>query len=181
MLLKDGTGSGKSARVNAKNRLDVTAAILTQRALTAVLDGQTYTWTTSWSAATGNEVIYIKNTSKDKLLFIDKVTINSVNDGYWELFEVTGTASGTSITGKNTNLTSSNVAAAEAFGEAAVTGITLGDRIDLMRLNAGNRSDMNLQDVLILGFNSAIALEYTGATGLVDVIITGYFEIEVDL
>ena len=181
MKIRDGAGSGKEAKVNAKNRLDVTSATLSQRALTSVADGLTFTWTTSFSAATGNEVIYIKNTSKDKLLFIDKVTMNSVNACLFELFQVTGTASGTPITGKNTNLTSSNVAAVESFGEAAVTGLTLGDRIDLARLGANGRTDMNLEDILILGFNSAVALEYTGSTGLVDIIVTGYFEIEADL
>lgn len=181
MKIEDGGGKGSFAKVNAKQRLDTTAATLNQRALVSIVDGQTFTWTTSFSAATGNEVIYIKNDSKIKLLIIDKVTVNSVNAGLFELYTATGTAGGTSITGVNTNLTSSVVADATAYGEAAVTGLTLGDRIDLARTAANGRANMELQDILILGLNDAIAVEYTGSTGLVDLIITGYFETEADV
>ena len=181
MKIRDGAGSGRESKVNAKNRLDVTAASLNQSALTAVSDGQTFIWTSSFSAATGNEVIYIKNDSKDKLLFIEDVVVSSVNAGLLEIYEVTGTAAGTPITGKNTNLTSSNVAVATAFGDAAVTGLTLGDRIDLARTSANGRVDIKLADILIMGFNNAIAAQYTGSTGIVDVAITGFYEIEADL
>ena len=181
MKIQDGTGTGRLAKVNAKQRLDVTAATITQRALTAVLDAKTFTWTTSWSADTGEYIMYIKNTSKTRLLFIDKVTVNSVNAGLFELFQVTGTPAGSIITGKNTNLTSSNSADAVSYADAEVTGLTESGRIDLARTPANGRADMELQDVLVLGLGNAIGLKYTGATGLVDVIITGYFEVEEDL
>jgi len=181
MKVDDGGGSGRSAIVTAKQRLATSAATLNQRALVSVKDGQTYTWTTSWSADTGEDVIYIQNTSKDKLLFIDKVTVNAVLTALFELYVATGTAAGTALTGVNTNLTSNNVAAANAFGGAEVTGTTDGARIDLARIPALGRADMELEDILILGFNDAISLKYTGGTGIVDVIVTGYFEITADL
>jgi hypothetical protein len=181
MKIEDGAGTGKFAKVNAKKRLDTTSSTLSQRALVSAEDGETYHWTTSFSAATGNEVMYIKNLSKTKLLFIDKVTMNSVNAGLFELHVATGTPGGTTITGTNVNLTSSKVADVTSYADAAVTGLTLGARIDLARTAANGRVDMNLEDVLILGLNDAIALEYTGSTGLVDVTIEGYFEIKEDL
>ena len=46
----------------------------------------------------------------------------------------------------------------------------------MARVAANGRATMDLQDVLILGQNDAITLTYTGSTGIVDVIITGYFE-----
>jgi hypothetical protein len=174
--IEDGIGSGRLAAVNNRNRLDVAASIFTEHHLVAVKDAQTYIWNTSFSAATGNEVIYLKNTSKEKLLVIHRITVNSVNAGLFELYQATGTASGTSITGVNTNLTSGNAADAIAYGEAAVTGITLGNRIDIARTAANGRTAMKLDDVLVLGLNDAIAVEYTGSTGLVDLIITGYYD-----
>jgi hypothetical protein len=141
-----------------------------------VEDAQTYIWNTSFSAATGNEVIYIKNTSKTKLLVIDKITVNSVNAGLFELYSATGTASGTTITGVNTNRTSGNSAEASALGEASVTGLTIGDRIDIARVPANGRATMELQDVLILGLDDAITITYTGSTGIVDLIVTGYYD-----
>jgi len=177
MKIEDGAGSGKLAIVNSRNRLDVSSSTISESSFVAAKEAQTYIWTTSFSAATGNEVMYIKNTSKTKLLVIDKVTVNAVNASLFELYQVTGTAAGTSITGKNTNLTSGNEADATALGEAAVTGLTLGGRIDLARVPANGRTTMELNDVLILGLNDAIAVEYTGSTGLVDLIITGYYEI----
>jgi hypothetical protein len=121
-------------------------------------------------------VIYIKNTSLTQILIIDKVTVSAVNTGLFELFQVTGTAAGTGITGKNSNLTSGNEAAAVAFGDASVTGLTIGGRIDLARVPATGRATMELQDVLIMGLNDAIAVTYTGGTGIVDLIVTGYYE-----
>jgi hypothetical protein len=133
-------------------------------------------WTTSFSAATGNEIIYIKNTSKTSLLVIDKADVSSVNAGLFELFEVTGTAAGTSISGSNTNLTSGNEADATSLGEASVTGLTIGKRIDLARTSANGSGTMQLKDVLVLGLNDAIAITYTGSTGIVDAAILGYYE-----
>ena len=174
--IKDGSGSGTRAKVNAKKRLSVSAATFKESHLVSFEDGETYLWTTSFSAATGNEVIYIKNTSKTKLLVIDRITVNSVNAGLFELYTATGTAAGTTITGFNGNMTSNNVAEADSYGEAAVTGLTLGSRIDLARTPANGRATMELDDVLIMGLNDAITIEYTGSTGLVDVIVTGYYE-----
>ena len=176
MKIEDGSGTGKIAKVNDRNRLDVSSASFSEAHLVAAVDAQTYTWTTSFSAATGNEVIYIKNTSKTKLLIIDNITVSAVNASLVELFEATGTASGTSITAKNTNLTSGNSADATALGEASVTGLTIGDRIDLARLAANGRAVIELQDVLVLGLNDAITLTYTGSTGLVDVRVLGYYD-----
>lgn len=181
MKIEDGIGSGKLVGVTAGNRLEVSSATFSESHLVAAKKAQTYIWTSSFSTATGEEVIYIKNNSKTSLLVIDKATVNSVNAGFFELFEVTGTAAGTSITGANTNLTSGNEADATALGEASVTGLTIGKRIDLARTAANGRATMELQDVLILGLNDAIAITYTGSTGITDTIVTGYYETVEDL
>lgn len=174
--LEDGAGSGKLAKVNSRQRLDVSAASFSESSFVSAVEGQTYIWTSSYSAGTGNEVIYVKNTSKSKILVIDKVTVNSVLTGLFELFIVSGTASGTPITGTNVNLTAGNVAASTALGDASVTGLSIGARIDMARIPALGRATMELNDVLILGQDQAVAVTYTGSTGIVDIIVTGYYE-----
>ena len=168
--------SGTTAEVNEKQQLEVSASVSSESHHVSLNNGETYLWTTSWSADTGEEVIYLKNNSKTKYLIIDKVTVSAVAASLFELYTATGTAAGTTITGANANRASGNAADASAFGEAEVTGLTTASRIDMARVAANGRATMDLQDVLILGQNDAITLTYTGSTGIVDVIITGYFE-----
>ena len=176
LSIKDGTGKGYTAKVNKRNKLEVEAAIFSESRLVAKDDAETYLWTSSFSANTGEEVIYVKNTSKTKVLIIDKVTVNGVLTGLFELHIATGTVGGTVITGANSNLTSGNVADATSYGDAAVTGLTIGNRIDLARIPANGRATMELNDVLILGQNNAITVTYTGSTSIVDLIVTGYYQ-----
>jgi hypothetical protein len=176
MKIQDGAGGGKLAGVNDDNRLETQTVTVSETHFASLNKGKTFLWTSSYSAATGNEIIYIKNTSTTSYLIIDKVTVNGVLTGLFELYQVSGTASGTSITGTNANLTSNNVAAATALGNASVTGLTIGNRIDLARISATGRATMELNDVLILGFDDAVAVTYTGSTAIVDATITGYYE-----
>jgi hypothetical protein len=180
MKIEGGTGNGKFAAVNENNRLDVSAATFSESHLKAT-KGETYIWSTSWSASTGNEVLYIKNTSKTKTLVLESIQVGGVLTGLFELYEVTGTAAGTTLTGKNTNLGSAAAADAAAFGDAAVTGLTLGDRIALARTPATTSYELDLHDTVILGLNDAVAIQYTGSTGIVDIAALGYYEVEGDL
>lgn len=176
MKIEDGAGSGKLTKVNARNRLDTSSAVFAEAHLVAAADAQTYLWSTSFSAATGNEVLYIQNDSKTKLLVIDSISVSAVNASLFELSVVSGTASGTTITAVNSNLTSGNVADATALADASITGLTIGNRLTLARVAANGQVSIDLKDVLLLGFNDAIALTYTGATGLIDVTVLGYYD-----
>ena len=176
MKLQDGTGKGYVAKVNTKNRLQVTAKTEPAAYINAIADGSSYTWSSSFSAATGEEVLYIKNTSKTELLVLSSMYLGAVNTALFSLYEVSGTAAGTAVTGKNTNLSSGNVAAASAYGEASVTGLTIGDRILQLRVPANSSASYDLQDSIILGFNDAVAVTYTGSTGIADVAIIGFYE-----
>lgn len=176
IILQDGTGTGQGAKVNNNNRLLVQALTLPYSGGASVRDGDAYCWTSSYSASSGDEVIYIKNTSTEQVLILEDIQVSGVNAGLYELFEVTGTASGTTITGKNLNLTSGNVAAATALGNAAVTGITIGDRISLVRTPAATSKSFPVDSAIVLGLNDAIAITFTGTGGIVDVSVLGYFE-----
>jgi len=177
VIIKDGTSSSNNTvKVNERNRLSVSSAGYSESRMVSAQDGETYKWNTSWSADTGEMVAYIKCNSTTHRLIIDRVTVGGVVTGFFELFQVTGTAAGTTMTGKNMNLTAGNSANATGFGGAEVTGLTEAGRIDLARVPALGRVDMEIDDTLILGQNHAIAIKYTGSTGIVDIIITGYFK-----
>ena len=92
MKIEDGGGNGKLAKVNDKQRLDVSAATFSEAHLVSALDGQAYTWTSSYSAGTGEEIIYIKNNSKTKKLVIESVEVGGVPTGFFEIHEATETA-----------------------------------------------------------------------------------------
>ena len=173
--IEDGRGSGRRAGVDEEYRLEVHSVSYSESSDVARFKGATYLWTSSYSAGTGNEVIYIKNTSTTQNLIIDKATVNSVLTGLFELNVAAGTAGGTTITGANSNLTSGNAASASSYGNASVTGITPGTRLDMARVAANGRATMELNDILILGLNDAVSITYTGSTGIVDIIITGYY------
>lgn len=179
--IEDGAGGGKTSKVNNKNRLDVSSANFSEAHLIAAIDAQCYSYTSSFSAATGNEILYIKNTSKSKKLILSEIYVGGVNTGLFEIFEVTGTAAGTAITAKNTNLASSNAADSVEFGDASVTGLTIGDRMALLRTPANTSAKLDTQDAIILGLNEAIAITYTGSTGTVDAFVLAYFESEDDI
>ncbi len=176
MRIEDGSGGGSWAKVNKDNRLDVSSSTFSEAHRVASINGETFTWTSSFSTATGEEIIYVKNTSKTQVLVIEKIALSSVLTGLFELFEVTGTATGTTITGSNTNLSSGVVAEATSLGNAAVGSLVIGKRLDLIRLPATGNGTLDIRDVIILGLNDAIAITYTGSTGITDSSIVGYYE-----
>lgn len=176
MKLQDGTGSGSYVKVTTDNRIDTSSRQSTRAYYVSRDAGQSYIWTSSFSAATGNEIIYVKNDSTSKNLYIDFIHVSGVNTGLFEVYQVSGTAAGTTITGRNLNLTSSNVADATSYGDASVTGLTIGNRLYLHRTPANSSGTMEINDTLILGVSDAIALTYTGSTGIVDAEIRGFFE-----
>lgn len=178
MKIRDGAGSGFEAKVNIKQRLDVAAASFPEAHLVSALDGQCYVWTSSWSSATGLETIYIKNDSKTKKLIISHITVGCVTTGTFELYTATGVAAGTPITGVNMNRSSNNVAAVTAYGAASVTGITPGERLGFVRCPATDTKELPTLDSLVLGFNDAITITWTGSTSITDANIIGYFETE---
>ncbi len=176
MKIQDGTGKGYLAKINNRNRLEVTAKSESAAFVNSITEGTSYIWSSAYSATSADKVIYLKNTDSKNYLVIDRIRINSVNAGVFTLYEVSGTPSGTVITGKNTNLTSGNTASATSYGDNAVTGLTLGDRITLARTQAAGSTLLTLDNILILGFQDAISLVYVGSNGLAEVTINGYYE-----
>ena len=176
ILIEDARGRGYKASVSTTNRLNVSAKTA-QRSFYISRDaGDCYNVTSSFSAATGNEVIYLQNTSKTKKMYVDLIRVGGVNTGLFEVFIATGTPGGTTVTPINMNLSSSQSAEATAYGDASVTGLTIGDRLALVRVGATDSKDIPLDSTLALGLNDAITITYTGSTGIVDTLIRIWYE-----
>lgn len=141
--------------------------------------GKTFVWTSSFSAATGNHIIYIKNTSTIDKLYIKHISIGGVSSGLFELFEAeSGTVVGTPIEGVNMNrIKHGKNATSTSCGDAVVTGIVNGERLAMKRVPANSTLDIHV-DALVLGQNDAIIIRYTGSTGIVDASILGFYDVE---
>lgn len=78
-IIEDGTGSGKKASVNANNRLDTFSITETRIADISNRDGRSFILTSDFVALTTtgsfNGMIYLKNTSTDRDMYIDRVRI----------------------------------------------------------------------------------------------------------
>lgn len=175
----DGTGSGNKAKVK-DNRLDTSSRSNPRSYYVSRDNGRVFNATSDvTSAAAGNYVLYIKNTSQTRNLFIGGIEYHSTNAVQWRVWEVTGTAGGASDVGsKNLNLGSGFTAEASVYGDAAVTGLTINGRpIGVHRTDANGEAGMEFGDALILTPGTAIAVEYhAGTTGQCEIDCFFYFE-----
>ena len=169
--IQDGGGSGRLATVSAFFRLNVSAKTNPRTFYASRDEGQTFNAISiDTSAAAGDYIWYLKNTSTDKNLYVKHIEFHSTNAAVWAVWEVTGTASGTSITPANLNLGSANAAEAICIGDGAVSGLTTVKRIGTHRNDALGEGEMLYEDALILAPNSAIAVEYDqGTTGAAEI------------
>ena len=168
--------SGNLADVNDDKQLEVRAVTESDLEYASEAKGKAYSWSSTYAATGGQEVISIKNTSQTDCLIIDEIVVaNSVASAF-TLFEVTsGTAAGSAITGQNLNLGSGNSAAATAFGGASVTGSLTGNTILLESVAANAGAILDLRGALVLGQDDEIALT-ASATGTVYVTIIGHYK-----
>lgn len=161
------------ARVNAKTN---------PRMFFASRDnGQAFCLTSMLSSiAAGNYAVYLKNNSQVNYIFIESIHFSAANAAFWKIWEVTGTqVGGTVIAPRQLNLAMGRSADAIAYGDTAITGglTTLDRPIDITRSPANDHAQEMYSDSIILGPESAIAIEYdTGTTGIADVSIRFHFE-----
>lgn len=130
------------------------------------------------SAAAGNYVAYLQNTSSSRLLFIDLMRLGAAENAIFKVVTATGTATGgNAVTPVNMNRQSGITAEVTALADN-VGGFTAGTAlISKDRILADTDKDVPFDDVLILGPDDAVAVEYdTGTTGEASVLIRFFFE-----
>jgi len=180
MKIEDGKGKNGDASVSVVQRLNVSAKSKNRLFYISRDDGLAFNAVMpSFSAAAGDIVYYLKNTSADKNIMIDSLEFHSLEAVHWKIFSVTGTAAGgTVITPANVNLGSGRQASASVMGGGAtITGLTNSAQIGTHRTQATGEASMDWSGGLILAPNSAIAVEYdTGTTGLCELDCLFHFE-----
>ena len=180
MKIEDGKGKNGDCSVSAAQRLNVSAKTRDRIFYISRDDGLAYNAVMpSFSAAAGEYVFYLKNTSSDKNLYINHVEYHSLQAVHWKVWQVTGTAAGgTVIVPSNLNLGVGRAAEATCMGGAAtITGLTLGNQIGTHRTEATGEGEMDWGGALILAPNTAIMVEYdTGTTGLCEIDCLFHFE-----
>jgi len=168
--IEDGKGKNGKASVSAVQRLNVSAKTAPRSFYASRDFGLAYNAVyDEITGAAGDYVMYLKNTSSSRNLFIGHIEFHSVENVKWKVWEVTGTAAaGSTVTPSNFNLQSGIPAEASAMnGDTPITGLTNAKQLGTHRSQALGDSEMDFQGALLLGPNKAIAVEYdSGVTGV---------------
>lgn len=180
MKIEDGKGKNGDMSVSVGQRGNVSSKTNPRIFYSSRDDQKAYNAIMpSFSAAAGEYVFYLKNSSTSDNLFIQHIEFHSVQAVHWKIWEVSGTAAaGTTITPANLNLASGLESETVCMGGGAtITGLTNVKQIGTHRTAADGHAEMRYQDSLILGPNKAIAVEYdTGTTGLCEIDCFYHFE-----
>jgi len=113
--------SGEDAKV-IEGKLQTKSIVETQLESISASNGQAYSYTSTYSATSGQEIMTIKNDIKQHM-HIDQVWVSGAAAAIFSIGHVTsGTPGGTTITGNPLNHDLSEVADTTAFGNAEVTG-----------------------------------------------------------
>ena len=180
MKIEYGKGKNGDCSVSTAQRLNVSAKTRDRLFYVSRDDNLAFNAIMpSFSAAAGQYVFYLKNTSSDKNLMVHGLEFHSVENVHWKIFSCTGTAAaGTAIEPTNLNLGSGRSAEASSMGGGAtITGLTTVKQIGSHRTTAFGEAGMSFGDGLILAPNTAIVVEYdTGTTGLCEIDCLFHFE-----
>ena len=175
----DGTGNGTVAEVNKDNQLATMSVIETEFEFVSKKRGLSFSWSSgTYDAAANDTILLIKNTSSNYNLHIDGIWLSTDTETrvviHVPTTEVTPT--GTSVTGTNLNINSSNVAEATAIRDE--TNNTQGNIVWSGEIQAtGEPFFIDLAGALILGTNDSIGVDYVADVAACDVTITGHFQV----
>ena len=179
VVIRNSGGAYYGASVSEDGRVDVSARSNPRTFYVSRDKGRVFNATSILASAAANDyVIYIKNTSETRDLYLHSIEFHSDNDVLWNIWEVTGTPAGTTVEAKNMNLGSGFSAEADIYADAVVTGLTtVGRQIGVHRSQAASDSEMGFGDALILTPGKAIAIEYqAGTTGACEIDCFFFYE-----
>ena len=163
--IQDGGGSGRLATVSGFFRLNVSAKTNPRIFYSSRDEGKAFNCISiESSAGAGDRLLYLKNTSTTDNLYVKHIEFHSANAAVWAVWEVTGTATGSTVLPSNLNLGSPNVAEALAFGDGNVAGLTTVKRVGTHRTSADGEGEMNYDNALLIPPSAAIMVEYVSGT-----------------
>ena len=185
MLLEDGTGSGRSAKVTEENKLAVDATTLTEITHVNIDHGDAYTVflesTPTYedpSSETGELcVFYLKNLS-DHNLIISQIGVWSESNRY---IEPTVNPDGSPVdtlvlTPTNMNLASGNTASGDFYTGNSINGVSGGTRISRFRIPANNATNFSsLDSRIVIPKNNIFAIYVSEPDVAIEVTLNFYY------
>lgn len=179
IIIQDATGSGYGAKVDAENRLRVSAVSEIAELHNNINDKKYFALSFDGIDPVGADdyFVYIKNTgSKD--LHITDFRISSTVAGAVEIHEVTGTPSftaGTDITPLNRTVGNAGTLTGTFKTDTDTTGLTSGGVFHYMKIPVVNTDyQLRYSGHLILPQGQAIALLWDTSTGVLSGSISIY-------
>ncbi len=143
-----GTGSVNEAAVDAHGRLYVRADAESDMNAAMGHDVAFLFQSTVATGGTDIEAFYIKNNGAD--IHLNRIVVSVAADAVITIGRQTsGTAAGTTITGKNGKIGRPIMADVTALGNAAVTGSIAGDTMIQHSLLAGVKTEFELNDLIL--------------------------------
>lgn len=179
MKIEDGKGKNGDASVSSSQRLDVSARTAPRPMYAARDDGVSFSAIYHFTAAAGEHIAYLKNTSSSRNMFIGDISFGGVETILWKVFFCTGTAAaGETVTPTPTNKSKSIPAEATAMaGDTAITGLTTDGEFTTRRSSANGTDEENFDGTIILGPGDALVVEYdTGTGGIAEIDIHFHYE-----
>jgi hypothetical protein len=181
LQIEDGLGTGRLAGISTTgNRLLVDSRSDTRIYFISRDNGDAYTMVSIDTPSAGGEYnFYFKNTSTTQKFYVSDIEVGAADLAIFKLSVVTGTASGTTITPTNLNLTSGNVATATVLGNGAISGLTESSVLAVISVPADSTEAFKTSDSLVLGQGDAIAVEFdTGSASAIHISMQGFFDVE---
>ena len=178
IIIKDGTGSGRSAHVNRINRLSVASISDSSEHRVSSEDGLSFfansadTANTLTITATGGPILYLRNDSATRIIVISKILSSAAAAGgvmVWKKNVTLGSIGNNNVhVPVNLNFSSGAVADAlchtwDQVGDG-MTGLTSGTIIKTFITGAGFTVHP-IDDAVVLGNGDSITVEYSHASG----------------
>jgi archaellum component FlaG (FlaF/FlaG flagellin family) len=176
-IIKDGSGTGNSLRINEENRADVESVNRSIDQHINELYEKVFSLPFDAIDPTGADdyFLYIKNTGT-KNLHVEALELRSTVAGTVEIHQVSGTASsGTTLTPVNRTLGSSASITATIETGADITGLSSEGILEYIRCAAVNTSYRSeITSHIIMPPGQAMALLWDTSTGALSGMITVY-------
>jgi hypothetical protein len=176
MLIEDGVGSGRRAKVNVDNMLHVYSVTNPRFADAASRFSLAFSWSNiSYDYDAGDTILLVKNEDPDRLLRIGPLYASS--DAITEMIvhsPACTTPTGTAVTGTNLDRRSSNIAKATAIADETTN--TQANVVMRCRLFADFTFGFDFAGALVLGEDQCIAIDFADAGTSASVTIIGYYQ-----
>ncbi len=175
MKIEDGQGHHGDAGVSENQRLEVSARSNKRIYYVSRDDGRAFVWTSTYNTGGANEeILYIKNTSTTRHLFIDSAHYSAAAACLFTMSKHTGTPTGTVNTGESLNYDGKSPEAT-SFGNAAVTASAIGNALAFLEVVANAEGDRNWNGEIVLGEGDALIVT-ASVDDVVHFALTGFFE-----